>query len=343
MRDDRWRSSTLGWVRRLAMLGGVLLGAGAQAAGGEVAVEVMLHGVPVTVRASTELADPKSPGRYSPTHLLDDDPHTIWAEGAKGTGAGEWVELSFPPGTPVYAFLVTPGNPKSAKLYQANARPRKAKLELKLAEGRQLDYVLEFPRNFPAGGAIYVAYRREWAVESARLTVLSVWPGSKYRDLCLGTFVPVLRGPEQDKLMTFRGSGKELAPTLSTFIRYPGLVTDLLPTQESGRSAWLRAYPEVPHAGPLPPPELEIDLSNSALFEWTRYLRPLSEDVAGARSQGDLFRLTPGTGETGYVLDPLSPPKNPDAFSNFRARWSRINEEWRVIGLDLKFREESPD
>jgi hypothetical protein len=328
-----------GWSLRLLALACVLLGARARAQAASAAVEVKLHDVPITVTASSALPDPKNPGRYGPANLLDDDPNTLWAEGANSTGAGEWVEYRFPPGTSIYAFLVTPGNPKSSKLYQANARPRKAKLELTLAEGRKLDYELEFPKAFPAGGAIYVGYHREWAIEAARLTVLTVWPGSKYRDLCLATFVPVFQEGER----TFRGQGKELAPTLAAFMRNPRAVSEFLPDPRSGKSAWLRAYSQVPSNGRLPKPQLEVDLLNSDHSEWNYYLTPLAGDVAGARSQSDLFRFCPEGAGVGYVLEPLGPPKKPDAFSNFRVRWQLVDGAWKLGGLDLKFKEESPD
>ncbi|MCP3136407.1 NADase-type glycan-binding domain-containing protein [Pyxidicoccus xibeiensis] len=303
-------------------------------------VEVKLHGVPVTVTASSVLADAKAPGRYGLANLLDEDPGSIWAEGAKGSGVGEWVELSFPPDTPVHSFLVMPGNPKSAKLYKANARPRKAKLELKLAEGRKLDYVLDFPRDFPVGGAIYVHYRRQFAVKSARLTVLTVWPGSRYRDLCLGDFVPVFRGPEERSLPTFPGTGRQLAPTLAEFMDAPSLVFRLLPPASGGVPALLRSYSRVPHNGSLPPPEEEFDMHH--LRGWDRYTAVLRNSAAGAAVQSELFRLTPATGGKGYVFDPLGPPKGPDSFSNFRVHWAQVEGVWRVVGVDATYEEERP-
>ncbi|NTX09713.1 hypothetical protein HUA76_02850 [Myxococcus sp. CA056] len=305
-------------------------------------VEVKLHGVSVTVTASSVLVEGREPGRYGPANLLDEDPGTLWAEGAKGSGAGEWVELSFPPDTPVHSFLVTPGNPKSAKLYKANARPRKARLELKLAEGRKLDYVLDFPRDFPAGGAIYVDYARQFAVKSARLTVLTVWPGSRYRDLCLGGFVPVFRGPPDRSRPTFLGTGSELAPTLAMFMRSPSLVYGLLPPEISGVPARLRAYSRVPHNGPLPPPEEEFNMHH-VTGGWSRFSEDLAGNAAAAGSQSELFRLVPAPGGKGYVFDPSAPPERPDSYSNFRVHWARVEDGWYVVGVDVLYREQTAD
>jgi hypothetical protein len=360
MLDNGWRRSARMWALQWAALGAVLLGVCAQAEGGAPAqggsaaqgataaqapstsVEVKLHDVPVKVTASTVLPDAKNPGRYGPANLLDEDPNTIWAEGAKSTGEGEWVELSFPPRTPVHAFLVTPGNPKSASLYQANARPKKAKLEVKIAEGGQMAYDLDFPKNFPVGGAIYVEYGRQWAVESARLTVVSVWPGSKYKDLCLGSFVPVIRGPNQGSLETFLGKGMALAPTIAAFMSSPVNVTELLPPKESGTTAWLRTYSEVPLNGALPTPVEEVDLGRQRLSYWGDERRALSEDVAGAFLRGALFRLTPLPQGDGYVFTPLVPPKKTDTSAHFQVQWRKVAGEWRVVELDVKYREETP-
>jgi hypothetical protein len=328
------RAWSAGWVA----LGCVLLGLQAFAQTVNPTAQVTLHEVPVTVTASSVLEDAKNPGRYGLAHLLDEDPGTIWAEGVKSNGAGEWVELGFPPGTPVEAFLVTPGNPKSPALYRANARPRKARLELKLEENRQLNYELEFPRNFPAGGSIYVAYARKWAVRSARLTVVSVWPGKKYRDLCIANFIPVFRDTES----SFRGQGKQLAPTLAVFMSQTLLIHELLPSEEGDEPAWLRTYQTVPHDGPLRSPVQEFDLRKKYLSEWMDKRFALNADRAGAWVQNELFRLTPARRGMGYVLDPLLSPKQPDAFANFRIRWRLVDGEWRVVELDLKYREETP-
>jgi hypothetical protein len=326
------------WSARWVALGCVLLGLEASAQTANPTAQVTLHEVPITVTASSVLEEAKNTGRYSPAHLLDEDPATIWAEGVKSNGVGEWVELGFPPGTPVEAFLVTPGNPKSAKLYQANARPRKARLELKLEENRQLNYELEFPRNFPAGGSIYVAYARKLAVQSARLTVVSVWPGKKYRDLCIASFIPVFRDSEG----SFRGQGKELAPTLAVFMSQTLLIHELLPPKDGDEPTWLRTYQKVPHDGPLRSPVQEFDLRKTRLGFWGDERHALSEDRAGAWVQSELFRVTPAPRGMGYVLDPLFPPKQPDAFANFRIRWRLVDGQWRAVELDLKYREETP-
>lgn len=315
----------------------VLLAGGARAE--DSAVQVTLHDVAVSVRASSVLKDTKNPNRYSPAHLLDDNPETVWSEGSKGNGAGEWVELSFPPGTAVDAFLVTPGNTKSAPLYRANARPRRARLDFTFAEGKQQSHTLEFSRTAPMGSALYIIHRTPWTLQSARLTVLSVWPGSKYRDLCLGTFIPVFNGPDK----SFRGEGKEMAPTFSHFMHRAMFIYELLPTNPIDEPVWLRFYDKVPHDGPLPTPVLDANLHETPRSAWSSEAFRLEQDKDAAILESHLFRVSPAPRGKGYVLDPsISPKPDDDNSGNFRLRWRFIEEKWKVVEINMKYREPVP-
>jgi hypothetical protein len=183
-----------------------------------------------------------------------------------------------------------------------------------------------------------VAYARKWAVQSARLTILSVWPGKKYRDLCIASFIPVFRNSEG----SFRGQGKELAPTLAVFMNQYSIIDDLLPPKEGDEPAWLRTYEEVPHDGPLRPPVQEFDLRKKRPGEWRDERHALNEDKAGAWLQSELFRLVPAPHGMGYVFDPTVPPDGSRGSANFRIRWRFVDGQWRAVELDLKYREETP-
>lgn len=309
-----------------------------QGSGGD-AQAVRLHGVPVTVTASSVLPDAKDTQRYSPAKLLDQDPGTLWAEGAPGDGAGAWVELGFPPDTRLFAFLLAPGNPKSRTLFLANARPRKARLELQLASTppRVSAYEFEVPRDFPHDGLLYLAAPESTAVRSARLTVLSVWPGKKYADLCIGGFVPVLRQGDD----VFPGQGQELAPTLAAFMRNPPMLYNFLPPGDA--PVWLRAYPKIPRSGPLPAPEEELDLKSMSWGGSPRYAYGLKSDIDGAYNENRLFRLLPARGVKGYVLEPMTPAREEGVDRNFRLRWRLIGGEWRLDELHLLHRDELED
>ncbi len=49
---------------------------------------------PGAATASSSLT-PTNMTDYRPTNLLDGDPSTVWVEGRKGNGAGEWVQFVF--------------------------------------------------------------------------------------------------------------------------------------------------------------------------------------------------------------------------------------------------------
>ena len=57
-------------------------------------------------------------------HKEDDDPKTAWVEGAKGSGAGEWIRFHVTPmqGATAVRLRLRNGYQKSKRLFRANAR-----------------------------------------------------------------------------------------------------------------------------------------------------------------------------------------------------------------------------
>jgi hypothetical protein len=119
---------------------------------------------------------------YHPNYIADDDPATAWVEGAKGSGAGEWLHVQVTPleHTTKVRLRVRNGYQKSRDLFAANARardvvlrlmPSKVEKQVTLAdkEGWQ-DVVIEQPDGL---------------VRTVELTVKSVYEGRRYEDLCL--------------------------------------------------------------------------------------------------------------------------------------------------------------
>jgi hypothetical protein len=102
-----------------------------------------------------------------------------WSEGAAGPGIGEWLELQPEVAKPLDAIEIEPGYTKSDELFQANARPKKVRIELN-GEHR-------FTANIPdAKEPCRIAvsgYRKP--VKSIRLTFEEAWPGSQHEDLCI--------------------------------------------------------------------------------------------------------------------------------------------------------------
>lgn len=103
-----------------------------------------------------------------------------WAEGAKGPGIGEWLELKPVVPKPLVAISFDPGlDPNDAERYANNARPRKVRLELNDEHTVTLD-VPDSPEELR-----YVVAGYDKPVSKVRLTFEEVWPGKKHEDLCL--------------------------------------------------------------------------------------------------------------------------------------------------------------
>src|SRR5512132_331996 len=95
-------------------------------------VERRLHSD--TVEASSFLWNDwnKFVENYHPNYVADDDPATAWVEGAKGSGAGEWLRIQITPleKTTKVRLRVRNGYQKSKDLFKANARAKQVTLRL---------------------------------------------------------------------------------------------------------------------------------------------------------------------------------------------------------------------
>src|SRR5689334_20650221 len=69
---------------------------------------------------------------YHPNYVADDDPATAWVEGAKSSGAGEWLRIQVTPldKTTQVRLRVRNGYQKSKDLWKANARAKAVKVRL---------------------------------------------------------------------------------------------------------------------------------------------------------------------------------------------------------------------
>ncbi len=116
---------------------------------------------------------------YEPEKVKNFWGHEAWSEGAKGTGVGEWLELTPAVPKPLNAIEIAPGMAKSEELFKANARPKKIWVELN-GEKR-------FSANIPdleeAHRIPILDYGKP--VKKIRLTFEEVWPGTKFEDLCV--------------------------------------------------------------------------------------------------------------------------------------------------------------
>jgi hypothetical protein len=130
-----------------------------------------------TPSASSTLP-PSKAGDYRPERAVDGDPKTAWCEGALGPGVGQSLTLSFNPPMAVTALTILPGYGKSPEVFQANARPRRVRIEAGTAPAveRELRDAFESQRLELVAGP---------PTASVRTTVLSVWPGGRFEDMCI--------------------------------------------------------------------------------------------------------------------------------------------------------------
>jgi hypothetical protein len=159
-------------------------GAGAAAAQPPLAapLERRLH--PDTVDASSFLWNDwnKFVENYHPNYVADDDPATAWVEGAKGSGAGEWLRIQTTPldRTTAVRLHIRNGYQKSKVLFQANARAKDVTLRLlpskveKRVTLADRDGWQDLAIDQPSG-----------VVRTIELAVTSVYEGTKYEDLCI--------------------------------------------------------------------------------------------------------------------------------------------------------------
>lgn len=135
--------------------------------------------------ASSTLAPAKDHG-FGAEHLAELSPRHPWAEGAAGHGVGEWVELVPRKPRPLLALEVHPGfqggDPK-AKLFEKNGRP--ARVSILLNGEHRFEATLG---DGPDAQLIpIVGYTKP--VSRIRVTILEVFPGTKYEDTCISRIV----------------------------------------------------------------------------------------------------------------------------------------------------------
>jgi len=130
------------------------------------------------VRASSELA-PADGHTYEVSKIKNFWGNETWSEGKPGAGVGEWLELKPVAPKPLAAIEIQPGFAKSDDLFQANARPKKIRVELN--EGHS--FKVDVPDSKDVLRVPIIGYTKP--VNKIRLTFEEVWPGTKFEDLCV--------------------------------------------------------------------------------------------------------------------------------------------------------------
>ena len=128
------------------------------------------------ITASSTLADPENTTHYAPAKAFDDNPRTIWSEGASGDGVGETIAINF--GQPILAdeVRVMPGffNPT---WWGKNGRVRRATLYF---DDWEMDVTFRDvmkiqPCQLP----------KALSFERFTLRIDAVYPGTHYGDTCI--------------------------------------------------------------------------------------------------------------------------------------------------------------
>ena len=119
---------------------------------------------------------------YHPNYIADDDPKTAWVEGAKSTGAGEWVRFNVTPldNTTKIRIRIRNGYQKSKDLFKANARAQGITVKLLPSKLER-----KFTLDDKDGWQEITLEQPKGEVRAIEIKIVSVFDGTKYADLCI--------------------------------------------------------------------------------------------------------------------------------------------------------------
>lgn len=138
----------------------------------------------ITVTASSTLTG--DPVDFSPANLVDGDARTAWCKGVEGPGIGESVLLEFGGTFPVRGVRIIGGYTASPELYHANSRPRVVSIEGD--NGFTLTTELRYELNLDS--IILTDDPQGIPLSWMRITVLDVYPGGEWEDMCIAEVIP---------------------------------------------------------------------------------------------------------------------------------------------------------
>lgn len=149
------------------------------------------------VKASSTLP-PDGSHKYDAANVRNFWSEETWSEGAKGPGAGEWLELEPIVPKPLVALSMRPGYAFDQERFQANARPKKVLVELN-GEHR-------FTVNVPDSMEVVEFPVSDFTkpVKKVRLTFQEVWPGKRFEDLCVNAVRLHVRLDQKPKIQHAR-------------------------------------------------------------------------------------------------------------------------------------------
>lgn len=126
---------------------------------------------------ATSVLAPQFGNTYGPGHLVDADLRTAWVEGKAGHGEGESVVVDLRGTREVIAVQIMNGYHKNEDLFLKNSRVREA--DIQFSNGSRELVSLE---DAPGLQTLDFSGRSsEWV----RVTIVSVYPGTKYKDTAI--------------------------------------------------------------------------------------------------------------------------------------------------------------
>lgn len=141
------------------------------------------HGNFSTVTASSTLS-PQKGIVYEAANVSDANWETVWAEGAKGNGTGEWIEATLEVPKPVQAVGIQGGYQTDETLFAANGRPKR--VEIILNADHRFEATLPDEETFV--DVPVIGYDKP--VKTVRIVIKEVYPGDRWKD-CVITSLTV--------------------------------------------------------------------------------------------------------------------------------------------------------
>jgi hypothetical protein len=133
--------------------------------------------------ASSVLTEPgKDTNNLAANKAIDCDITTAWVEGVAGPGIDECITIDLGRDTKIYSIGIMPGFTASPEIYSGNNRPKKVRIDF--SDGRSMTHVIPDAPNLN-----YIDVEQEFGgqiqTESIKITILEVYPGSKWDDTCI--------------------------------------------------------------------------------------------------------------------------------------------------------------
>ena len=169
------------------------------------------------IEASSTLISYERADKYQASNVLDRDLTTAWVEGADDYGEGESLVLTFDQPTALHGLRIAGGYRKNQATYTENARASAYRLEF--SDGTTLDVTMgAYPTiavqgMAPVGvegwetvlatdgrewqgfeslesGLDFISFGQEITTDFVKITILSVQPGTVYKDTCITEIIP---------------------------------------------------------------------------------------------------------------------------------------------------------